>query len=155
MNEVAVHLRFPARPEYLLLARLAVAGVARGLRLDPGEIADLKLAVTEACGNAVRHAYPLGARGEVELDLVPGPDRLDLVVVDRGAGIELPVPAERTEPTESGGMGLSIMATVVDELEIRNGPDGRGTIVHMTKLAGPRPGAQDAVAGGDRDPSEV
>jgi serine/threonine-protein kinase RsbW len=132
MTSQAVHLRFPAKAEYLLLARLAVAGVARGVPLAHEEVTDLKLAVSEACGNAVRHAYASGPLGEIELDLVPGPDRLELVVEDHGAGIELPL-AER-EPSELGGMGLSIIRAVVDELEVGPGPDG-GTVVHMTKHA--------------------
>ena len=135
MTPQVVRLRFPARPEYLLLARLAVAGVARGV-LAEEEVSDLKLAVTEACGNAVRHAYASGPLGEVELDLVPGPDRLELVVEDHGAGIELPL--AEPAPSEAGGMGLSIIRAVVDELEVKPGPDG-GTVVHMTKLAARRP----------------
>ena len=133
MTTPAVHLRFPAKPEYLLLARLAVAGVARGVPLAEEEVTDLKLAVTEACGNVVRHAYTSGPLGEIELDLLPGPDRLDLVVEDHGAGIELPL-VER-EASEAGGMGLSIIRAVVDELAVGPGPQG-GTVVHMTKLAG-------------------
>lgn len=132
MTSQAVHLRFPAKAEYLLLARLAVAGVARGVPLAHEEVTDLKLAVTEACGNAVRHAYASGPPGEIELDLVPGPDRLELLVEDHGAGIELPLAAR--EPSEAGGMGLSIMRAVVDQLEVGPGPDG-GTVVHMTKHA--------------------
>jgi serine/threonine-protein kinase RsbW len=135
----AVSLRFPAKPEYLLLARLAVAGVARSVPLAQEEVTDLKLAVTEACGNAVRHAYASGPLGEIELGLLPGPDRLELVVEDHGAGIELPLPEQ--EPSEAGGMGLSIIRAVVDELDVAPRPDG-GTIVHMTKLAGRRPGGE-------------
>lgn len=134
MTDGAVRLCFPAKAEYLLLARLAVTGVARAVPLAPEDVADLKLAVTEACGNAVRHAYVSGPLGEVELDLVPGPDRLVLVVEDRGAGIELPL-LEPGEPTERGGMGLGIMRALVDELDVGHGPDGQGTVVQMTKLA--------------------
>ena len=115
-----------------MLARLAVAGVARAVPLGQEEVTDLELAVTEACGNAVRHAYPSGPLGEIELDLVAGADRLELVVEDHGAGIELPV-VER-EPSEAGGMGLAIIRAVVDELEVRPGADGKGTFVRMTKL---------------------
>ena len=138
MADAAVRLSFPAKPEYLLLARLAVSGLARGLSFGQQEIVDLKLAVTEACGNAVRHAYAgSAAPGMVELELVPGEDRIEVVVEDHGSGIDLPVRERPLEPTESGGMGLWIMRTVVDELEIGRGDDGRGTVVHMTKRAAP------------------
>lgn len=134
MTTEAVRLRFPARPEYLLLARLAVGTVARRMALGGKEVADLKLAVTEACSNVVRHAYPDGVEGEIELELVVAEDRLELVVEDHGAGITLPVPD--VAPSERGGMGLPIIRAVVDELEIRPSVEGTGTVVHMTKHAG-------------------
>jgi serine/threonine-protein kinase RsbW len=129
----AVRLRFPARSEYLLLARLAVASAARRIALGRTEVADLKLAVTEACSNAIRHAYAAGPPGEIELELVVERDRLDVVVEDHGAGVALPLP--EVEPSERGGMGFPIMRAVVDDLEIRPSDDGTGTVVHMTKLA--------------------
>ena len=46
MTVEAVRLRFPAKPEYLLVARLAVSGAVRGVALGQREIADVKLAVT-------------------------------------------------------------------------------------------------------------
>ena len=136
MAETAVRLSFPAKPEYLLLARLAVSGLARELPFGQEEIVDLKLAVTEACGNAVRHAYAgAEAPGTVDLVLVAGDDSIDIVVEDHGSGIKLPLPGRPVTPTELGGMGLWIMRSVVDELEVARGDDGRGTVVHMTKRA--------------------
>ncbi len=156
MTETAVRLSFPAKSEYLLLARLAVAGVARGLPFGQEEIVDLKLAITEACGNVVRHAYSdRDGAGEVEIDLVPGPDRLEIVVEDRGSGIPLPVPETPAAPTESGGMGLSIMRSVVDELQVERGPGGRGTVVHMTKLTEARGGRRGVGRPSGRDSSKV
>ena len=131
MSTQAIHLRFPARSEYLLLARLAVTAVARQMALGRRDVADLKLAVTEACSNAVRHAYSASRPGEIELALVARDDGLELVVEDHGAGITLPLPPA-TEPSEHGGMGFPLIRAVVDELEIGRSADG-GTVVHMTK----------------------
>jgi serine/threonine-protein kinase RsbW len=138
MNEAVVRLTFPARADYLLLARLALAGVARNLPVGPEELADLKLAVTEACGNAVRHAY--GEReGAVGVEFVVRNDRLDMIVEDEGSGLEVPLLEELveaapiTEPLE-GGMGMAIIRAIVDELDVRPGQDGKGTVVHMTKF---------------------
>lgn len=129
-----VRLTFPAKADYLLLARLALSGIARGLPLDHEELADLKLAVTEACGNAVRHAYDEG-EGSVGVAFVVGSNRLEMIVEDQGEGID----AQSSEPSFSdpelleGGMGMSIIRAVVDEVDVREGSDGRGTVVHMTK----------------------
>jgi serine/threonine-protein kinase RsbW len=125
-----VRLSFPAKADYLLLARLALAGIARSLPLDQEELADLKLAVTEACGNAVRHAYGADG-GSVEVVFVVGSDSLEMVVEDQGSGID-EADEEEPEPLE-GGMGMSIIRAVMDDVDVRDGKDGRGTVVRMTK----------------------
>jgi serine/threonine-protein kinase RsbW len=131
MTDGVVTLTFPAKPDYLLLARLALAGLARSLPLDEEAVADLKLAVTEACGNAVRHAYGAGD-GRVSVVYVVFDDRLDMIVEDQGAGLHGPMAREFDELAESG-MGIAIIRAIVDELEVREGADGRGTAVRMTK----------------------
>jgi serine/threonine-protein kinase RsbW len=136
MDENVVRLTFPAKSDYLLLARLALSGLARSFPLDAEVLADLKLAVTEACGNAVRHAY--GEReGLVTVKLMAAQDRLELVVEDDGVGVDAAaVPNFLAEDRPEGGMGMAIMRAVVDQLDIRNGADGKGTVVHMTKYLG-------------------
>lgn len=139
MAEHTVRLRFPAKPEYLLLARLALAGLARSISIEDETLADLKLAVTEACGNAVRHAYDNGGDEAVTVTYVVDADRLELIVEDEGVGLAAaPVPDRRPEHEAlEGGMGMAIIRAVVDELEVRDGAGGRGTVVRMTKrLAG-------------------
>jgi anti-sigma regulatory factor (Ser/Thr protein kinase) len=132
-----VRLSFPAKSDYLLLARLALSGLARDGRIDDELLADLKLAVTEACGNAVRHAYPDG-EGEVSVSYLVDGEVLVILVEDQGAGIqeEERAPDEIEQPLE-GGMGMSIMRAIVDQLEIGAGADGRGTVVQMTKRLEP------------------
>lgn len=134
MTDSVVRLTFPAKADYLLLARLALAGLARGLPVDPDVVADLKLAVTEACGNAVRHAYTDGDGGPVAISLTIGEDRLEMIVEDQGSGMSDSRP-DGWEPGElpEGGMGMAIMRAVVDDLDVGAGADGRGTVVHMTK----------------------
>jgi serine/threonine-protein kinase RsbW len=139
MSETTIRLRFPAKPDYLLLARLALGGVVRDMPVGPELLADLKLAVTEACGNAVRHAYADGD-GPVDVSFVVNDNRLEMVVADSGSGIALPRldelleagPRVEAEPVD-GGMGLAIIRAIVDELDVRGGDDGRGIVVHMTK----------------------
>ena len=129
-----VQLDFPAKADYLLLARLALSGIARTLTLDEEDVADLKLAVTEACGNAVRHAYE-GDDGSVAVSYIVGPGALELIVQDRGSGIAEGDDASEEDDYEplEGGMGMAIIRAVVDAVDVRQGADGRGTVVHMTK----------------------
>ena len=136
MSDSVVRLTFPAKADYLLLARLALSGLARSVPFDPELLADLKLAVTEACGNAVKHAYD-DSGGPVNVAFVTRPDRLDMIVEDEGTGLD---PSELPDwDAESGldsGMGMSIIRAIVDDLDVRSGSDGRGTVVHMTKYLG-------------------
>jgi len=74
-----VTLEIPARTEYLILARLALAGIARGVEIDQATLADLKLAVTEACGNAVLHAQP-GDTGVVTVHFMVSDDAIEIMV---------------------------------------------------------------------------
>jgi serine/threonine-protein kinase RsbW len=53
----SVSLRIPARPEYITLGRLALTAIARVRPLSDETLHDLKLALTEACTNSVKHAY--------------------------------------------------------------------------------------------------
>ena len=59
MSPDVITLAIPARTEYLILARLALAGIGHEVPIEQATLADLKLAVTEACGNAVRHGCQL------------------------------------------------------------------------------------------------
>ena len=131
MSEHVVRLSFPAKPDYLLLARLALSGIGRTTPVSDELLADLKLAITEACGNSVRHAYP-GGEGDVSVSYVFDRDAIELIVEDQGVGLAAGDTTPGSGPGDSG-MGMSIMRTIVDELEIHPGADGRGTVVRMTK----------------------
>ena len=81
MSAAIVTLTFPAKPDYLVLSRLALSGLARVYPVDPDVLADLKLAITEACGNAVRHAYEEEAdQGPVSVSFHVDGDALDTAV---------------------------------------------------------------------------
>ncbi len=133
MTRHVLELAFPAEARYLVLARLGVAGVAPAARLDPDEIADLKLAITEACANAVRHAYPDDFVGDVLVRIALDDGSLTVEIADTGRGIVADATVARSlDGMRENGMGLSIIRSVVDELEI-DSPESGGTIVRFTK----------------------
>ena len=121
----SVRLTIPARPEYITLGRLALSAIAGVRPLSEETLHDLKLALTEACTNSVRHAYADGRKGEVEIVYELAPDRLAVEVGDEGAGFE-PVDGGDAEgpELEEGGLGIAIIRAVSDEVEI--GPRGDG-----------------------------
>lgn len=139
-----VTLTFPAKPDYLVLSRLALSGLARAYPVDEEVLADLKLAITEACGNAVRHAYE-AEDGPITVAFSVAGDRIEIVVEDHGTGLSVAPDEEWAMPDEpSGGMGMAIIRTVVDELDVTTGADGRGTVVRMAKHLAAPPADTDA-----------
>jgi serine/threonine-protein kinase RsbW len=132
VRERTISLRIPARAEYLIVCRLAISGIASALLLDEGAIDDIKLAVTEACTNAIRHGYG-GHEGTIAVDVVCGPDELVVSVEDAGSGFDS---GNRRLPGAAGdgGIGLALIEEVVDDLEIGPGRSGCGTKVTFSKL---------------------
>ncbi len=130
-----MRLTIPAKPEYITLSRLALTGLSRVRPLGDDTLADLKLALTEACSNSVRHAYSDG-EGHVEISFELREDRLVVEVADDGAGFE-PDGAGRelggAELTE-GGLGIAIIRSIADEVEIGGGENGRGSRLRFVKL---------------------
>jgi serine/threonine-protein kinase RsbW len=115
----SVRLTIPARPEYITLGRLALTGIA-GLRpLSDETLHDLKLALTEACTNSVKHAYDGGRRGSVEIVYELEPDRLAVEIGDAGAGFDPePFLGNDERNLEEGGLGIAIIRALTDEVEI-------------------------------------
>lgn len=128
---VSFSLSFPARAEYLVLCRLAVAALATLAPIDEELADDLKLAVTEACTNTIQHAYPDREPGRVELHYSVEDGLVRIVVEDSGVG-PTDTPSDGRGERE-GGMGLSIIRSLVDELELEPGPEGNGTRVTLAK----------------------
>jgi serine/threonine-protein kinase RsbW len=129
-----VRLTIPAKPEYITLSRLALSGLSRVRSLPDDTLADLKLALTEACSNSVRHAYD-GGEGHVEISFELHDDRLVVEVADDGTGFELDgAPKDEGDELTEGGLGLSIIRSIADEVEIGGGADGRGSRLRFVKL---------------------
>ena len=130
-----VRLTIPAKAEYISLSRLALAGLSRVRAFPEETLADLKLALTEACSNSVRHAYD-GGEGHVDICFELRDDRLIVEVADDGTGFE---PGDLNgnsagEELSEGGLGIAIIRSIADEVEIGGGPGGRGSRLRFVKL---------------------
>ena len=130
-----VRLRIPAKPEYITLSRLALSGLSRVRPLAEETLADLKLALTEACSNSVRHAYGEDG-GHVSISFELQDDRLIVEVVDDGAGFEPEAAGKNGDGAElsEGGLGIEIIRSIADEVEISGGANGRGSRLRFMKL---------------------
>jgi serine/threonine-protein kinase RsbW len=131
----AVTLRIPAKPEYITLCRLALTGLAQLRAIADDVMADLKLALTEAVSNSVRHAYGPGGDGHVEVTYELQPDRLAIVIVDDGDGFD-PNEApsfDGSDELSEGGLGIAIIKTIADEFELDSQVGRRGSRLRFAK----------------------
>ena len=142
VDDGIIELEVPARPEFVGLARLVVSSLASSRRnLQDDRIDDLKLAVSEACTNAIE----AHAEGDVDERVVvrwrETDDRLEVWVEDRGRGFDpgtLPEHPPVTDPERLNferGLGIPLIRTLVDEVEFD--PSESGTAVRMTMYCGP------------------
>jgi serine/threonine-protein kinase RsbW len=129
-----VALTIPARAEYIALCRLALTGIARTRELADDIVADLKLALTEACTNSVRHAYEEGREGVVEVRYALAADRIEVEVADDGDGFDPALVTASLEDLDEGGLGIAIIRAVTDELDIGARGDGHGSRLRFTKF---------------------
>ena len=133
-NGMTVRLTIPARAEYITLCRLALTGIAR-VRQDLSEelLADLKLALTEATSNSVRHAYAEDGDGVVEISYELLEDKLVIEVTDEGAGFDPDEAGGAPEELSEGGLGIAIIRAIADEVEIKTRPGGKGSQLRFEK----------------------
>lgn len=131
-----VILEFPSKSVNESYARSAVACFAAQLDPTMEELGDIKTAVSEAVTNAIVHGYP-DTIGKITLRCRILPDNiLEIVVKDKGKGIEniqqARTPMYTTGGTDRSGMGFTIMESFMHELKVSSKP-GRGTTVHMRR----------------------
>jgi serine/threonine-protein kinase RsbW len=120
-----VKLTLPARPENVSVIRHVLGAFAEALRLEDELVEDLRLAVTEACTNVVRHAYPPEQTGPVEISIQPLEEQVTVIVSDHGRGIGT------SSDTTGPGLGLPLIAAIADVVELQPVPGG-GSRVAMT-----------------------
>jgi serine/threonine-protein kinase RsbW len=115
-----ISLTLPSSPEYVLLARLVMGQAGRLAGLE------LKLAVTEAVTNVIRHASVESY--EIEYRVLPL--GVEVSVTDTGGGFS--VTDLTGESDEHGGFGLTVIRNLVDEL-VLDSTKGGGTRLKMIR----------------------
>lgn len=134
---VEISLEIPARFDYLAVVRLVVASAAT---LDPplpdSRLDDLRLAVTEACSNAIKAHRPDAHDEPVVVTCHLDEDVFRVDIRDRGSGFDpdalatLPDAADPQRLQHESGLGVTLIRVLTDEASFRAGDDG--TVVSMT-----------------------
>ncbi|GAB7079837.1 ATP-binding protein [Megalodesulfovibrio paquesii] len=115
------------------LAKAAVALLAEAVT-DRELLYNIDLALTEACANVVRHAYPdAHSTGDVEIILALRlGQHIDVEVADWGVGFPTwPVKVENARPDAEGGRGLFIMSRLASHFECRKGAHRNSVFMRM------------------------
>lgn len=132
-----VELSLPNRPEFVAVARLTISGIASRMAFNISDIEDIKVAVGEACTNAIEHGCPAGQRDEqITLRCELADEALVITVHDPGDGFD-PQTATRqyrhgTMTLSERGLGMLLIESLMDEVEFSSTP-GDGTQVRMVK----------------------
>jgi anti-sigma regulatory factor (Ser/Thr protein kinase) len=128
-----VRLTLPARSENIAVIRHVLGAFGEALRLPADLVEDVRLAVTEACTNVVRHAYDGDEPGPIDVVVHPEGEHLHVIVTDRGRGMG-PSP-----DVDGPGLGLPLIAALADSIEIHEAPIG-GNRLAMSFECRPRLG---------------
>ncbi|MCU1369149.1 MAG: serine/threonine protein kinase [Ilumatobacteraceae bacterium] len=154
-----VELELPARPEVVSVARLVIGAlVAADPLFDEERSADLRLAVSEACTNAIQ--AEMAARGPDEpvdpeaepilMRCVLSDGQIEVAITDHGGGFDpadLEVHPEVTSPDRlnyEGGLGIPLITMLADHLEFQHTDDGTTVVMRFEPRT---PGVRPIVGG--------
>ena len=132
--EDEVTLTIPMCPDMELEVTRIAASVAEAMRLDKDKIDEIKLALIEACLNAIEHSKSKDKKVHIKFKMTG--DRLEIIIKDYGVGfnsskIKEPKIEEKLKSPSKRGWGLKIMRSLMDSVVI-NSHKG-GTKIIMTK----------------------
>lgn len=132
MTYETIKMEISSNPEYVSIIRLTTSGIANKVGFCIDDIEDLKVAISEACTNAIKHSsddtftiiYSIMVNG------------LTIEIIDNGKGYDK---NSVTEPDldnlKESGMGLFIIESLMDEVNVES-EKGKGTTIKMTKYLG-------------------
>ncbi|EJG6271849.1 anti-sigma B factor RsbW [Listeria monocytogenes] len=134
-----ITLQLPAKPEYVSLGRLSLSGIASRAGFSYEAIEDLKIAVSEAITNSVKHAFKGEEDGEITVEYLIYEDKLEVLVSDNGTSFDLETRKQEIGPYDVGedaemmrigGLGLFLIETLMDDVKLYY---DEGVSVVMTK----------------------
>ena len=127
-----ISMNMSVNPDFVSVIRLTLSGVASRIGFSLEDIEDMKVCVSEACTNAIKHSK----KDEFQVKFYVYPDRLTIEVLDDGIGYDVDsLASPDLKNPKTSGLGIFIIKTLMDEVEIKS-CDKCGTIIKMTKLVG-------------------
>ena len=115
----SVVVSVPSHPKYLSVVRDITSGIAKVNTLDDSIIADIKLAVDEACSNVIKHAYKGETDKNILLKYNVTKRSFKLVIEDKGIKASMEnMKGRDLEDIKPGGLGIHFIKRVFDIFEL-------------------------------------
>lgn len=139
-DPIKIDMNIPSISEFVGIVRLAVSGIATRMNFTIEEIEDIKIAVSEACTNAVQYAYDPKLGGKIHVECNLHQTKLEIIISDYGKGFDIQgVLAGKHKPRDMDdklglGLGLTFIKSLMDEADFHS-EYGKGTTIKMAKFA--------------------
>ncbi len=131
-----IRLSIPNKPEYVGVVRLTVAAIASRIGFDIEKIEDIKVAVAEACTNAITHGDGCSDEGEYDISFVLTGEKITISVHDKGKGCQIEsIKEPDIKELNEGGLGIFIIKSLMDDVEVIS-EKGKGMMIKMIKYLG-------------------
>lgn len=132
MTYETIKMEITANPEYVGIIRLTTSGIANKVGFCIDDIEDLKVSISEACTNAIKHS--LEDRFTIIYSMIE--NGLTIEIIDNGKGYDRDSVSEPDiDNLKESGMGLFIIESLMDEVVVES-QEGKGTRIKMTKYLG-------------------
>ena len=146
-----IDITIPSNAEFVRVVRLALLGVASRMNFSFDDVEDIKLALSEACNNAILHSQnDVTEDARIVVSFVPYSNRLEIFIADEGRVPPpgLPRPRHPLGHLETGaawhdlpegGLGLFLMQSLMDKVQHRTGADANPVVQLVKYLPGQKP----------------
>lgn len=125
-----VTISLPSKGEFVSVARLTASAIANGMGFNIEDVEDIKVAVGEACNNAVQHSL---SNDRVDLIFTMSETCFVVEIEDSGYGFNVETYESPDLMNHKGnGLGLFIMKSLMDDVQIYT-EIGNGTRIVLTK----------------------
>lgn len=132
MGYETISMEISSNPEYVSIIRLTTSGIANKVGFSIEDIEDIKVAVSEACTNAIKHSED----SKITLMFTIIGNGLQIDIKDKGKGYDMQsIPKPNLNEPKESGLGLFIIDALMDDVEIKS-EDNQGTSIKMTKYLG-------------------
>ena len=132
MTDETIKMEITANPEYVSIIRLTTSGIANKVGFCIDDIEDLKVAISEACTNAIKHSSD--DRFTIIYSMIE--NGLTIEIIDNGKGYDRSSVSEPDiDNLKESGMGLFIIESLMDEVIVES-QEGKGTSIKMIKYLG-------------------